>query len=314
MWPGAWRTARDIPREFSASQRIRLSVAAFDKNVPCLLIRSSAALSDAGRLRGWRIIANTDRMQCAPKIFGALSRGDFGYEHIWQETEEDVGGHSGPDERFRGLFGSERSATFAGADKRGSVVVSLRLHGALLVRSERWQSLVGLPAKKHRQSFPRLQDSGGRNRRWAGRGSDPRSAGGRAGGKRANGFCALSACGYDLGARNCGARGCREVSGDESATGTPYSSLVLRTGLPSLVRRCAARRRPRRRLPPRKRSLAFPAVPPRSHGRHAIETSGSRHANDKRPLRAPQRRPCPARDVAINPDRESMRFAFIEAR
>src|SRR5271154_3523326 len=55
-----------------------------------------------------------------------------------------AGGHSGPDERFRGLFGSERSATFAGADKRGSVVVSLRLHGALLVRSKRWQSLVGL--------------------------------------------------------------------------------------------------------------------------------------------------------------------------
>ena len=283
MWPGAWRTARDIPGEFSASQRIRLSVAAFDKNVPCLLIRSSAALSDAGRLRGWRITARMDRMQCAPKIFGALSRGDFRYEHIWQETEEDVGGHSGPDERFRGLFGSERSATFAGADKRGSVVVSLGLHGALLVRSKRWQSLVGLPAKKHRQSFPWLQDSGGRNRRRAERGSNPRSAGGRAGGKRTNGFRAHSACGYDLGACNCGARGCREVSGDESAAGTPYSSLVLRTGLPSLVRRCAARRRPRRRLPPRKRSLAFPPVPPRSHGRHAIGTSGSRRRKREAP-------------------------------
>jgi hypothetical protein len=89
-------------------------------------------------------------MQCAPKNFGALSWGDFRYEHIWQETEEDVGGHSGPDERFRGLFGSERSATFAGADKRGSIFLSLGLHGALLVRSKRWQSLVGLPAKKHR--------------------------------------------------------------------------------------------------------------------------------------------------------------------
>ena len=61
--------------------------------------------------------------------------------------------------------------------------------------------------------------------------------------------------------------GCRELSSDESARGTPYSSVVLRTGLPRFVRRCAARRRPRRRLPPRKRSLAFPAVPPCSHGR-----------------------------------------------
>jgi hypothetical protein len=274
MWPGAWWTARDIPGEFSVSQDIRLSVAAFDKNVPCLLIRSSAALSDAGRLRGWRIIANTDRMQCAPKIFGASSRGDFRYEHIWQETEEGVGGHSGPDEYFRGLFGSERSATFAGTDKRGSVVVSLGLHGALLVRSKRRQSLVGLPAKKHRQSFPWLQDSGGRNRRRAGRGSDPRSAGGRADGKRTNGFRALSACGCAFGA-------C--LSRDESAAGTPYSSLVLRTGLPSLVRRCAARRRPRRRLSPRKRSLAFPPVPPRSHGRHAIGTSGSRRRKREAP-------------------------------
>ena len=252
-------------------------------------------------------------MQCAPKNFGALSWGDFRYEHIWQETEEDVGGHSGPDERFRGLFGSERSATFAGADKRGSIVLSLGLHGALLVRSTRWQSLVGLPAKKHRQSFPRLQDSGGRNRRWAGRGSDPCSAGGRAGGKRANGFCALSACGYALGACDRGAVGAC-LSRDESAAGTPYSSLVLRTGLPSLVRRCAARRRPRRRLPPRKRSLAFPAVPPRSHGRHAIGTSGSRR--HKREAPSPRRgegHPRP-RCRPINPNRESMRFAFIEAR
>ena len=74
-----------------------------------------------------------------------------------------------------------------------------------------------------------------------------------------------------------------DVSGDESAAGTPYSSLVLRTGLPSLVRRCAARRRPRRRLPPRKRSLAFPPVPPRSHGRHAIGTSGSRRRKREAP-------------------------------
>jgi hypothetical protein len=217
------------------------------------------------------------------KNFGAPSRGDLQYEHIWQETEEDVGGHSGPHQRFRGLFGSERSATFAGADKRGSVVVSLGLHGALLVRSKRWQSLVGLPAKKHRQSFPWLQDSGGRNRRRPERGSNPRSAGGRAGGKRTNGFRAHSACGYDPGACNSGARGCREVSGDESAAGTPYSSLVLRTGLPSLVRRCSARRRPRRRLPPRKRSLAFTPMPPRSHGRHAIGTSGSRRRKREAP-------------------------------
>jgi hypothetical protein len=54
-------------------------------------------------------------MQCAPKSFDAVQRGDFHYEHTWQ----DVGGHSGPDQRFRGLFGSGRSATFAGADKRG---------------------------------------------------------------------------------------------------------------------------------------------------------------------------------------------------
>ena len=104
-----------------------------------------------------------------------------------------------------------------------------------------------------------------------------------------------------LGAGSCGAGRRRELSRDKSATGTPYSSLVLRTGLPSLVRRCAARRRPRRRLPPRKRSLAFPGVPPRSHGRHAIGTSGSRRRKREAALSAPRRRPCPARDVGHQP-------------
>jgi hypothetical protein len=120
-------------------------------------------------------------MQCAPKNFGALPRGDFQHEHIWQETEEDVGGWSGRSRRFRGLFGGERSATFAGAAERGSVVVSLGLYSALLVRSDRRQSLVGLPAKKHRQPFARLEDS--RKRGWgrAGRGSAPRRACGGAG-------------------------------------------------------------------------------------------------------------------------------------
>src|ERR1700693_3853912 len=101
MWPGAsvarrFDASAGHPGEFSASQRILLSVAAFDKNIPCLLI-GRAPHYPTPDAYGWRITARMDRMRCAPKNFGALSWGDFRYEHIWQETEEDVGGHSDPD-------------------------------------------------------------------------------------------------------------------------------------------------------------------------------------------------------------------------
>jgi hypothetical protein len=77
MWPGAWRTARDIPREFSASQRIRLSVAAFDKNVPCLLISRAPhyptpdAYAGGASQRGW--IECSARQKTSAPCHGGIS-------------------------------------------------------------------------------------------------------------------------------------------------------------------------------------------------------------------------------------------------
>jgi hypothetical protein len=71
MWPRASRTPLVIPGEFSASQRVRLSVTAFDKNVPCLLIGRAPhyptldAWAGGASQRGW-IVCSARQKTSAP--------------------------------------------------------------------------------------------------------------------------------------------------------------------------------------------------------------------------------------------------------
>jgi hypothetical protein len=179
---------------------------------------------------------------------------------------------------------SRCSTTLPGTDQRHSRLVPGGISRPLRRRSDRRPARSQLPAEESGDAVPGLPGRGER-RGWR-----------RCFGARRR-VATSSACACRRGdrartravGRSAGSRPSRPlISADIAAARTGSAPPVLRPRLPRPVRRCAARRRTRDRLPERQRRFAFAALQERFDGRHATLSAALKDGSGSgRPFLAP---------------------------